>query len=304
MKPKTALVGFSINSEIVPNYDGRTALEKAPLLSIKAFIGGTSANVALAIQTFGGYSKLLALKGEGDDLESHILDYVLRNCRIPYKNFPILDTSHIALIPNDGIQTRIFGLKGKILQHKLKQTIVEIEKEEGQWRIATGVRVEEIELVMSLFNKHAGFRSLNPRMELIKNKIVFNEILKNTDLLIINMAEYRECKVTSPAELHQFGPSLVIVTDSEKGGMFSHKTTGAQVFPAYTDYIKNGEPLFTTGAGDWFHGTFISKCMVLNKPFDELSAPEILDFISFAAKVAGKKITMEGASNGPTRYDL
>ncbi len=303
MEPKNALVGFSINAEIIPEYDGRTPLEKALLLSIKAFIGGTSANVALAIQTFNQKSKLLALRGEGDDFENHILEYVLRNCKIPHKDFQILNTSHIALIPNDGIQTRIFGLKGKILPNKLDQTISEIEKETGQWRIATGVRIEEVKLVVSLFNKHAGFRSLNPRMELIKNKPVFNELLKNTDLLILNMNEYRECKVTSPSELHKYGPSLVIVTDSENGGMFSHKTTGAEIFPACLDYIKNGERLFTTGAGDWFHGAFISRCMEIGKSFNELTFTEIVDFINFAARVAGK-VTMEGASSGPTKNDL
>lgn len=304
MTPEIALVGFSINSEIIPSYDGRTPLEKAPLASIVANIGGTSANVALAIQTFGGSSKLLALMGEGDDLQTHILKYVLRNCKIPYIDFPILSTSHIAFIPEDGIQTRVFGLKGKILDQKLSSTIDEISKETGKWRIATGVRIEEVELVLSLFNKHIGFRSLNPRMELIKNKPVFFELLKSVDLLILNMAEYRECKVTSPSELHKYGPSLVIVTDSENGGMFSHKKTGAEIFPACTDYIKEESRLFTTGAGDWFHGSFISKCMEIGKPFSELDLSEITDFVTFAARVAGKKITMEGASNGPSNDDL
>jgi sugar/nucleoside kinase (ribokinase family) len=280
-------------------------LEKAPLTSIKAGIGGTSANVALAIQTFGGSSKLLSLTGEGDDFETHTLEYVLRNCKIPYKNFPILTTSHIALLPDDGIQTKkVFGLKGKILQDKLEGTFLEIEKEVGQYRIATGVRVEEVELVKYLFNKHAGFRSLNPRMELIKNKPIFYDLLKSTDLLILNMVEYQTCKVTSPSSLHEHGPSLVIVTDSDNGGMFSHKDTGAKTFPACLDYVSSNAKLFSTGAGDWFHGAFISRCMKFGKSFERLALSEILDFISFAAKVAGKKITMEGASNGPGEFDL
>ncbi len=305
MSEKIALVGFSINSEIYTSYDGKTQLEKAPLLSMGAGIGGTSANVATAIQKFGGKSKLLALKGMNDDFATHILDYVLRNCNIPYQNYPILNRSHIALLPDDGIQTKkVFGLKGGIIQSKLPETLAEIEKEFGQWRIATGVRVEEVDLVMCLFNKHVGFRSLNPRMELIKNEKVFHELLKDTDLLICNQSEYHACKVTSPSDLHKYGPSLVIITDGENGGMFSHKTTGAEVFSACGDYIESGAKLFNTGIGDWFHGSFISKCMELGKPFSDLTLQEVLGFISFAARVAGKKITMEGASNGPGLLDL
>lgn len=305
MEQNTALVGFSINPELYTQYDGRTQQEKANLTSIKARIGGTSANVATAIQKFGGQSKLLALKGEGDDLQTHILEYVLRTCNISYKNFPILDTGHIALIPEDGIQQKkVFGLKGKLNKEKIPETLVEIDKENGKWRIATGVRTEEVELVKHLFNKHVGHRSLNPRMELVKNKSVFLDLLNNTDLLILNMAEYQACQVVSPSELHKHGPSLVVVTNGEEGGLFSHKTNGSEFFPACNDYIKSDTKLFNTGIGDWFHGSFISKCMELGKPFSELNLEEITNFVQFAAMVAGKKITMEGASNGPGLEDL
>lgn len=300
MKENIALVGFSINAEVYVSFDANTTLEKAPFESIDAGLGGTSANVALAIQTFGGRSKLLAPMGEVDDFKTHTLEFVLRNCKIPYQRFPILTSSHIAFLPyNSGQLKTVFGWKGEILEQKLQQTYADIDKETGLWRIATGVRLEEIQLVKHLFNKHIGFRSLNPRMELIQNTKIFHQVLENTDLLILNYAEYRLCQVTSPDKLHEFGPSLVIVTDAENGGMFSSRETGAEGFVACKDYISEGEKIFTTGAGDWFHGSFLSKCMENEKPFHALTREEIITFISFAARVAGKKITMKGASNGP-----
>lgn len=305
MKENIALVGFSVNAEVSVSFDANTKLEKAPFDSIDAGLGGTSANVALAIQTFGGKSKLLAPMGEVDDFKTHTLEFVLRNCKIPYQRFQILSSSHIAFLPNSSGQTKtVFGLKGEILEQKLQQTFAEIDKETGLWRIATGVRLEEIKLVKHLFNKHIGFRSLNPRMELIRNTNIFQQVLQSTDLLILNEAEYRLCQVTSPDKLHEFGPSLVIVTDGENGGMFSCRETGAERFNACLDYTSENTKIFTTGAGDWFHGAFLSKCMDNKKPFSVLTRDEISLFIAFAARVAAKKITKEGASNGPSLLDL
>ena len=305
MSKKKALVGFSVNTELSAIFDGRTQLEKAPLQSINARIGGTSANVATAIQKLGGEIKLLTLIGINDDFPTHILNYVLEKCDISHKDFKLLDQSHIALLPDDGIQRKkSFGLKGKIDDSKMDSVLAEIDKEDSLWRIATGVRVEEYKLVEFLFNKHVGFRSLNPRMELIRNKQIFKILLKNTDLLICNMAEFEACEVTSPSSLHEYGPSLVIVTDEEKGGIFSLKSFKAERFHANKSYIGKKTPIYTTGAGDWFNGAFTAMCQDYGKPFNELSYKKLIEFINFAARVAGKKVTIEGSSNGPSKEEL
>lgn len=305
MTKEFALVGFSVNSEIYVGYDARMALEKAPLESIKFGIGGTSLNVALAINNFGGKSKLIALTGENNDDSTHILKRMLKKIKIPHTNIPVLDKSHIALIPDDKIQTKkVFGAKGKINSQKMDFVFGQIEKETGKWRIATGARTEEVEFVKFLFNKHFGYRSLNPRMELVKNKRAFYEVLHSTDLLICNLAEYEAIQVTSPSEIHQYGPSLVIITDGENGGMFSKNGEQAKTFSAYTEFSQKSVNLYPTGIGDWFHGSFVGQCMSINKPFVDLNLNEISTFIDISTKVAGKKITMEGASNGPSVDNL
>ena len=302
---KEALVGFSVNTEISIVFDGKNQLEKAPLQTIHARIGGTSANVAIAIQKLGGESKLLALVGINNDFSTHALNYVLDSCKIPHTDFRILDNSHIAVLPDDGIQrNRSLGLKGVIDDSKIGSVLSDIEKETSLWRIATGVRPEEYQFVECLFNKHIGFRSLNPRMQLVKNKSVFKNLLKNTDLLIFNMAEFEACEVVSPSSLHQYGPSLIIVTDEEKGGIWSHKNFSPKRFQANTSYIGKKTVINTTGAGDWFHGAFIFMCQANGVAFNDLKEKELSEFINFAARVAGKKVTIEGSSNGPTMSEL
>lgn len=301
---KLALVGFSVNTEIWTRYDGLTTLEKAELKSIEARVGGTSANVALAIQSFGQASNILALVGQNGDFESHNLDYVLKKCKVPHKTFPVLTSSHLALIPENGITSKkVFGKKGTIIRNKLfEESIEEIRGTEGSWGIATGVRQEETELVESLFHNRKGYRSLNPRMELVINGDI-KRLLKISDLLILNQAEYQSFQETSPQSLHEYGPELIIVTDAENGGTFSLKGKQAQRFKAYNNY-STGKEIFTTGAGDWFHGAFISKCMENNKSIYDLSIEDVHEYVDFSAKVAAKKVTIEGASNGPNKEDL
>jgi hypothetical protein len=299
------LVGFSVNAEIVLSYDRMASKEKGNLETIAPYLCGTSANVARAITLLGQSSKVLALTGVSDDFESHVLHFALRQYLVPYSLFPILDSSHIAILPVDNIPNpQIFGKKGNIQLSKIKETVEKIENEKGQWRIATGVRPEEIELVKALFNGQIGYRSLNPRPELIANSIFFREILGRTDLLIMNHLEYDSCRTTSLSELHKYGPKLVVVTQNENGGMFSKLGCKAEMFEPCNDYVSSTSEIYGPGAGDWFHAAFIVRCLELGKSIDNLTNEEIFDCVSFAARVSGKKVTMKGAANGPTKEEL
>jgi len=300
-----ALVGFSVNAEIVLDYDRMTQQEKGKLNSIEPYLCGTSANVARAINLLGQTSKVLALTGVNDDFESHVLRFALRQYTIPHSEFKILDKSHISVLPIDNIpKPQIFGKKGKIEEGKINETIAKINEETGLWRIATGVRPEEIELVKTLFNKHAGHRTLNPRPELIMDRSKFFEILKSTDLLIMNHSEFDSCKMTLLSEFHKLGPNLVIITQNENGGMFSKSGLKIERFDPCNDYINPNTEVYGPGAGDWFYASFIVKCIELGKSIQTLSIKDIRECISFAARVSGKKVTMKGAANGPTKEEL
>jgi sugar/nucleoside kinase (ribokinase family) len=121
----------------------------------------------------------------------------------------------------------------------------------------------------------------------------------------MNDAEYDACKTTGVSDLHQYGPTLVIVTSDKHGGMFSKSDSKPERFEACTDYLSSlSTKVHTVGAGDWFHAAFIVRCIELGKSICSLTIEEIHDCIKFAARVSGKKVTMQGAANGPSQSDL
>lgn len=311
-------IGFSVNPEMRPIYDRLSEEEKAPLLGLTCQLGGTSSNVAHALANMGIKTKLYALTGYNDDFNTHCFRYALKHSPeniIPI-DFNILEQGHMGLIPYDGIKktSQVFGYKGLIQPAKIPTCLEIIKKRKGKriWKVATGVRPPEIELVKALFDGNKGFRYLNPRVDLIKEKEIFFDILKETDVLVLNQIEYDSCvnyqELNSMADIQQkFGVSLVIVTKDKDGGKFSLSNKIASVrgkFEAYSDYIKVGEEIFPTGTGDWFGGSFLSVIIKLKKSIYEVTETEINEAINFARKVAGKKITMMGAGNGPRKSDL
>jgi len=300
-----ALVGFSVNAEIVLKYERMTELEKGKLESIVPDLCGTSANVARAITLLGQSSKVLALTGINNDFEGLALRFALEKFPAPFTEFRILNNSHISILPIDGISpSKVFGKKGNIENGNVNEIVRKINQETGLWRIATGVRSEEVPLVKELFNKHIGYRSLNPRPDLILNRGKFLEVLQNTDLLIMDYDEFGLCEEASVQSLLEHGPKLVIVTKDKDGGLFASSRNELEKYKPCKDYLSFSTEVYQTGGGDWFHAAFIVKCMELGKSIHDLTVEEIRDCISFAARVSGKKITMPGAANGPSKTDI
>ncbi len=297
---KKILVGFSVNAEITAHYTD-LSLEKGELHLLDATPGGTSFNVSRTLKNLGSEPKMLLLSGLNGDFHSHTLNFVLQNCDIAYKIFPLLEKSNIALINDDNNTRKLFGYKGNLLYEDIEKVSKVISFEEGDWSIATGLRLEEVPLALSLFSKIDVVSSLNPRPNLINNKKVFHDLLKYVKILIINKDEYWACGVTSLAQFHSFGPELVVVTDGENGGQFSFRNE-AKIFNADNSYATG--KIFQTGAGDCFHGSLVHSLSKLRENFTDLSFDDVEESIKFAARIAGKKITLEGSSNCPTLEDF
>lgn len=310
-------IGFSANPEIIVRINGLEEAEKAPLEEMTCELGGTSSNMAKAMAKMGVEAKLYALTGYNDDFYSHCFHYAMKHSLgVKTIEFPILEQGHMAFIPIDGVKkvSQVFGYKGKIQPDKIASCveIIKNDVEKNVWRIATGVRPPEVELVKALLGNHRGFRYLNPRVDLIQSKEIFFDLLKQTDVLVINHAEYIACtshkEINSRSDIQKmFGVSLVIVTHDSDGGKFlltNEFTETRGQFDACTDYITDGVEIFPTGAGDWFAGALISCFVKLEKSIFKITKEEIIDAITFASRVAGKKITMRGAGNGPSESEL
>lgn len=314
-----AFIGFSANPEIIVRIDRLRESEKAPLEEMTCELGGTSSNVAKAMAKMGIATTLYALTGYNDDFYSHCFRYALAHSPgIHTVEFPILEQGHMAFIPIDGVKktSQVFGYKGTIQPNKITNCIEIIKKDAAEaknvWRIATGVRPPEANLVKALFGENHGFRYLNPRLDLIQSKDLFFDLLKETDVLVINHTEYEACthykEIGSRSDIQKiFGVSLVVVTKDKDGGKYSlsnNVTEVAEKFDACTDYLSEGIEIFCTGAGDWFAGALVSRFVKLGKSILDITKEEIIDAIKFASRVAGKKITMRGAGNGPSESDL
>jgi sugar/nucleoside kinase (ribokinase family) len=312
-----AFIGFSANTEIIVRIDRLRESEKAPLEEMTCELGGTSSNVAKAMAKMGIPTTLYALTGYNDDFFSHCFRYALKKSPgINTIEFQILEQGNMAFIPIDEVKkvSQVFGSKGKIQPDKIASCIEIIKNDvaENVWRIATGVRSPEVELVKALLGNHRGFRYLNPRVDLIQSKEIFFDLLKQTDVLVINHAEYIACishkEINSRSDIQKmFGVSLVIVTCDQYGGKFALAndfTDTKRQFDACTDYITDGVEIFPTGAGDWFAGALISCFVKLGKSILEITNEEIIDAVYFASRVAGKKITIRGAGNGPSESEL
>ena len=314
-----AFIGFSANPEIVIETNRLDESEKAPLGEMKCELGGTSSNVALAMARMGLPTTLYTLSGCNGDFFTHSFRYAIKHAdeRINVVDFPVLEHGHMAFIPIDGLKrkSQVFGYKGKIQQEKVAEHLETIKKDsqENVWRIATGVRTSEVELVKALFGEnHLGYRYLNPKMELIESKEIFFSLLKQTDILVVNDEEYAACVknlgICSGSYMHtRFGISLVVITKDERGGEFSlvNKVVNVkQKFDAYTGFITEGSEIHQTSAGDWFAGALVGSLFETGKSSLEINEEEITNAIYFATKVSGKKVTMPGSSNGPNENDL
>lgn len=82
-------------------------------------------------------------------------------------------------------------------------------------------------------------------------------------------------------KLHEMGVSVVFVTLGPKGAYYSCKNGSG-----YAQSPKNIHPVDTTGAGDIFGGSALSRLLSANKPLGELTADDLKKSAEFACAAA------------------
>ncbi len=307
METKNAVVGFSVNPEVVGVCDSRGKGEKLPLLALSVDLAGAAANVAIALNAFGCFPLILGLTGKNGD-ETLLLDWAVRKAKIPFKPIEVLDHTSIALLPIDKAapSSRVLGRKGVVVSEKVSIAVHQIRESVAgvnSWRIAVGVRPSEVELAQGLFFESVpGKRILSPHFSFCEKEsrdALFHS-LSSVDLFILNQLEYEKLGVGKPKELHRFGPSVVIVTQDERGGYCSFRGESSQFDSV--KYSTNG--VYPTGAGDWFLGGLLSAFISREVTLETIKRETFLECLHFAAKVAGKKVTIPGGGKGPTSEEL
>lgn len=303
------IVGCSVNPEIMVRYDPKSPHPKVPATDVRYNLAGTSANVARALNRLGQESVLLATLGtDGDDeVGRMVLDMLLKLSGLQYVALQVRDRTNLSFLPlpTDGSQTKVIGFKGRIFQEKLPEAAELIRSttasSNGGFRVATGVRPEEIPLVKALFEGGEGKRVLNPDIRLMAKPAVAEELLRLSDCLVCNEAEFDELfsgnRHLQFQRIHQLGPSLVLVTKSHEGAIFSHRLCEGRV-----NAVGVGEVVSEVGAGDWWHAGFLTRLMEQGAhDFTDLTFEQVSEAAHFASVVAGIKVTLPGANNGPDR---
>ena len=88
--------------------------------------------------------------------------------------------------------------------------------------------------------------------------------------------------------LHEFGVSLAMVTLGPKGCLLKTKNAVCRVS------CPKVSPVDTTGAGDIFGGSAVSRLLDLGKPFDELTAGDLRCIGTFASTAASLSTEKSG----------
>ncbi len=304
-----ALIGFSANPEVVGVFDSASDREKLPLLEFRVDLSGTAANVATALQKLGNISHLLGLTGSDGADEDILLQLALKKARFSFDAVRVLDQTSIALLPVDrASRARVVGRTGKVVAEKLDAAISLVTEfavaAPEAWRVATGVRHSEAALVDALFtHSRPGMRVVGPHHTSCSEKPqgFFEQVLKNADLLILNEQEWEWLAGTAPLSgFHTLGPDLVIVTKAGRGGIFSLRGETGQFAAARCP----DKAYSAVGAGDWFLGGLIHSFLQSGLNVKNLDVHALHACLSFAARVAAKKITMPGGGNGPMLAEL
>ncbi len=307
-----AVVGLAVDPEQVFLYDSKQPEPNAKLYVRDHSVGlaGSSGDVARGLKNLGFEPLLLGLSGHEESAADHLLNYATKASSIHYKAVRILDkTSHSMLRADVSMQEKGMGRRYDIKAQYLEMGVIDVKKyafeSQAEIAIATGVRPGEISIVKAMF-AHSPLRVLVPNASLAADKKVFEDILSETNILIMNQLEaegYFGTKNFTPDDLKMLhgrkGPDLIIITRDESGGTVSLMEKDSMI-GWYYDAIKMPyKELFPQGAGDWFVAGFIAHYLS-SELKGVMSKQQVNDCIDYAKHVAVLKITFPGAANGPS----
>lgn len=310
MKHFDAVVGVSVNPELGLVVEDTPGPKKI-LRDVSCCLSGSSGNTATAIKKLGSHPHLLGLVGVNsqEEIAGKLLHDVINGSGMSFFTpIPVLDHTNFAAIPVAGESNgEVWGKKGEIVHTAMTHALHSLARPEigvgpQTFVVVTSLRAPEVPFAKALLSQaQPGFRVLNAKDTLCASK-EFRKILPLVDLLVLNRHEFDETKMAL-ACLHDLGPKVIIVTYGEYGGMFSCNTSSLCLSLNYNP-VKFSGGKFETGAGDWFLGALISELIRLKESVFSIKPEQFKEVVDFAAKVAGKKITIPGGGNGPSRHQL
>lgn len=294
-------VGFETYLDIIQN-EQLPHYAKIQAEGYRTEIGGSSYNIMMALLKQGYTSDLIQFVGKKED---DLYGNLLRTISIPgirTTTIPCLCRTHASTIirklKDDDMKEEVIEFKGSIDTNAFydHRDVIKSAYDGFEWKIASGIRDsnEEMLFLMDNFGENST-NVLIPKIDLIKSDH-WKKVIPLMDIIFMNNAEFKATQM-SAKEYHELGLPLLVVTNGDKGGKFYFMGEMHE----YEAHNVGFATIYETGAGDWFAG---SSCVSFKrqgiKKIQETELENIVEAINYASKIAGIKISVPGASNGPS----
>lgn len=220
------------------------------------FLGGSSANAAMAMKSLGGDPHLIALIGPKDDHYTHILNALTKRADVGVRHYfeALKKTSYSKVIITPGEKySPILGERGHLKSNLSQVSKILEEFTNGGFTAMTSIQEEEAHLARTLLSKtKEGKRFLHIHGTFCGNPSVAH-VAKFADIMAMNEVEFNKCGCNLSL-LHDMGPKAIIVTQAENGGFCSFEGNRFRYDPVL-EY--DGQFCSDVGAGDYFNGALI-----------------------------------------------
>ncbi|MCC6323224.1 carbohydrate kinase family protein [Candidatus Nomurabacteria bacterium] len=304
---KTIIVGpsvafesyWEINSENIPSHYSKIKAD-----NYQTEIGGSSANLIAALINQGYHPDLVQFVGPDmqGDFYSHILNDVPTRSGIRTTTIPCLKRTNASNIirekNGDKVSEHVYEFKGAIVTSIFMENrdVIKSAFKGFEWKIASGIRDSNEEKLFLKDNFGSDSNNiLIPKIDLIQNE-QFSSVVSMMDVISMNETEFKSSKMHIK-DYHELGVSLLIITNSDKGGRFSFLGNSEQ----YEAYDNHYSEIYETGAGDWFTASLCVSLLNQNiKKIRETGFENVKQAVLYASRIAGIKVGIQGASNGPS----
>ena len=280
-----------------------------PILSANP--GGAPGNFLAALTKYGMRTAMIGKVG--DDMFGRLLVKTVREAGIDVSGI-IIDPDQfttLAFVSLDENGNRDFSFARKpgadtcITPEEVDEAMIEDTKvfHFGTLSLTNEPAISATRKAIALAKEKGKIISLDPnlRKPLWKSeedaKTAIEWSLRQADIIKISDEEVEFLWGLSPEEgaeklLKEYGASLVYVTLGPKGCYAATQNVSCQVASPHIDHVVD-----TTGAGDIFGGSAMSRFLVLEKKADELTEEDLYNIVRFACTAASLSTRKHGGIN-------
>jgi len=285
------LVDIRFRVQRFPNPD-----EEAKIIDESRGVGGSAANVAIAVRRLGLRSSVIAKVGL-DSFARIAVDSLIRE-RVDISGLkvePAYPTGFSVVVRDPNGRIIIYGFKGASERLGIKDIDIELVKRAKYVHIAS-LRLDTTKYLVKISKEYGRRVSWDPgRVLAAEGMERLREVIKDVDIVLANEKEaglitHQKSFKEAARIIKDLGPRLVVIKRGEKGSYVISNGEEYEV-PAY----PVPKVIDTTGAGDAFAAGLISS-LIYNYPLENA--------LKRASIIAALKVSKLGSHSAPTLGEL